>query len=274
MSRYFAFWIVLTTVGGVAGSLIAVVGFRHVDLAFENFVQLLTVPACQALLLTLATRTGRGPSPASLGVRAAAHPLVRPMLVMDAIVMLISWGGFSHHVLGISGEASLVPVWVGTKAIASAVFVLAAAITATGIETASPWRPGERVGLTLFAIALLAVGVEVFHPWMGGVPAMVMPTRPRIVQWIVVYGAAYATALGLTLAVSRMVRRRSLPAAAAIEAATGSAFVCALVVVSTYFLHPFLDRMPLALARTAMSLTMTFLLVSGILLASPASTDA
>jgi hypothetical protein len=270
VSRFFAIWLVLAGVLTVATVAVSLAVFRHVDLTFENVFQLVIVPVCQALVVTVATRSRRATPWYPALRQTLSHPLVVPVVALDAVLLGTGWSWPGHDLWGLAGAARLQTTWMGTKALAASIFLLVVArrgVTPGGRTDQPPaaatWR--QRTWLLAYAAGLGALGVNAFRPWLRVVTERLGPSQPRLFRWIISYGVAYVVATAATLITASVVRAPRPTAAAAFETATATAFVCAVILVLSGFTRPYPEDPWLAIVRTAASLTATLVLVAAIM---------
>lgn len=271
MKRFLGFWIVLASTLVVVTLLSSLLLFRHVDLTYEYFFQLVTVPACQALLVTWATKPRPAISIGQAAQYALAQPLARPLIVMDAVLLSVAWIAPTHHILGIDGGASLIPTWTGVKAIGTGVFLVPAArsITSTNSVHGRAFSAPDRVWLLAFAIGAFVLGLDAFRPWLGELPQLLFPRRPTVLQWLVVYGGLFALATIAALKVEATIERWSAITAVYFDAAIATAWACAWVMVLNGYLRRYPEEPWAALVRTGMSLTATFMFFGAMFSAPP-----
>lgn len=267
MKRFLRLWLVLCPALVIATVAISVAGFRHVDLTFDYFVQLTVVPVIQAAVLAGAGRgSGAVQMIGTIGA-IARHPLVVPVLAMDAALLSSGWILRTHPLWGLSGFASVHTTWIGTKAIGASAFLLYGARRAA---TSPQRRPARRIALVAgFAACVLALGVNAFWPWIERVPTLLLDGRPLLVRWLVAYGVLFTAWLAAALAAADALRASRPHAAWLLEAAVGAAFASAIVLVLSGYQRQYPAGVWLAAARTGASLSASFLLMGGIVAAVP-----
>jgi hypothetical protein len=206
-----AFWL---TRAGVSSLL-----FGRVDQSYQALVELLAVPALQAVALAWATRQG------FLAPRMAAARWALPWregwrllplrgaLAIDAGVLLLAW---------LVPDAAGLPDWVLAAKLLAAAALLLAALGRPG------WRGRDRLAFAATAAALLALAAETWRPWLAFLPTLLAPLAPgaaataraaETVRWFGAYGSALAAALLLVLEAAAALRRHSRAAALAFDQA-------------------------------------------------------
>jgi hypothetical protein len=234
-----AFWLTRT---GVSSLL-----FGRVDRGFPALVELLAIPALQAVALAWATQPGDqtfGMSAARLALpwRAAWRwRFLRAVLAIDAAGLALPWllPGAAEP-LGVpsapwasvpaasfaaaspwpspSASAAALPGWVFIAKLLGAALLLLAAAVRQG------WRGRDRLALGAAAVALLALAAEPWRPWVAAIPGLLTPLAGDAAAAgaptrVGAQGALVGVALLLGLEAAAALRRRSLAAAVAADQA-------------------------------------------------------
>lgn len=256
MSRLFALWLTLLASFWLTRTLVSALFFGSADRTWEGFFQLVAVPVVQALLVAWATRRPGRPAhllPARIALRRTD---LRAILLLDAAVLAagmllpdLSW-------FSLSQGRNLPSAWVALKAMAAG-WVL--------VQQAR--EPSERDPrwLQALAAALFSLGLAVFLDAVRPLPALLFPTQPRLLRWILVNGTLLAVGTALVLRVQRLLRRGRTAAALALDWTLGLALTAALISAVHVFRHPFLTEPWASLAASCNSLAVTAALLAGLL---------
>jgi hypothetical protein len=259
MSRLLAIWLTLLAGFWLTRALASALVFgTAADRGSESVLQLVAVPAVQALLVAWATRRP-GPFAHAVPVRAALRQAdLRAILLLDAAVLALGWVLGTFWEIGWFGLAqgrNLPSIWTALKAGSAGVVVFLGARDA---------RDAERRWLLGFAAALLALALMILFDTLRPLPELLFPAQPRLLRWLVVHGSLFAAGTGLVLRVQRIFRRGTA-AGLALDWALGLALLAALVAVPHLFQRPFLTEPWASLAATCNSLAVTALLLAALL---------
>jgi hypothetical protein len=257
-------WIVLFVTVAAVTVLMSVFVFRHIDLRYEMFAGLLIVPGVQALVLHLAARRPDAVAIREAAVSAWRHPLVRPVIVLDCLLLGLGWLAWRHPSLGLAGSISVQPAWMGTKAVAASAFFVPVLVRR------APWW--ERGVLGTFAAGLCGIGLAAFWPWLQALPEVLFPAATSRLtvglRLLLAYGGLFVTAVVLLLGTAPVLRRRWPPLALCCDAALALVLLVGVIVVVHFYLRPWVEEPWRSVAMTSGSLASTLLLVCGILAAS------
>ncbi|HET9229372.1 MAG TPA: hypothetical protein VFR31_22015 [Thermoanaerobaculia bacterium] len=259
MSRLLALWLTLLAAFWLTRAGASAVIFGNADRTYEGVIQLVTVPALQALLVAWATRRP-GPFAPAIPVRAALRqPDLRVILLLDAAVLVAGWvlgtlagiGWFS-----LSQGRNLPSVWIALKSGAAGVVLFR---NTRGSENEEArWLLG-------FAFALVALALAVLFDLLRPLPGMLLPGQPRVLRWVVIEALMLSAAVGLALRVQRIYRRRHGASTLALDWAVGLALLAVLIAALHLVQRPFLTEPWGSLAGTLNSLVATSLLVAVLL---------
>ena len=202
-----AYW--LTRAG--ASSLL----FGRVAQGYPALVELLAIPALQAVAIAWATRQPDW-SPLALAVPWRQGWRLTPLrgaLAVDAIVIAAAWltpAAYRPAWLAPSLDAGL-PAWLAALKLAAAAALLAAALCRPR------WSARDRLAVAAVATALLALAAEPWQGWLAALPGRLGMVTPPAMRWFGGYGALLAAALVLVLQAAAALRRHSGAAALAFE---------------------------------------------------------
>ncbi len=202
-----AYW--LTRAG--ASSLL----FGRVAQGYPALVELLAIPALQAMALAWATRQP-GWSPLALAAPWRQGWRLTPLrgaLAVDACVIAAAWlipAAYRPAWLAPSLNAGL-PAWLAALKLAAAAALLAAALCRPR------WSARDRLAVAAVAAALLALAAEPWQGWLAALPGRLVMVAPPGVRWFGGYGALLAAALVLVLQAAAALRRHSGAAALAFD---------------------------------------------------------
>jgi hypothetical protein len=262
MSRLLAIWLTLLAAFWLTRALASALLFGTADRGTAGVLQLVAVPAVQALLVVWATRRP-GPFAHALPVRAALGQAdLRAILLLDAAVLALGWVLGTFWEIGWFGLAqgrNLPSTWTALKAGAAGVVLFPATRGA---------RDEDRRWLIGFACALLALALMILFDVLRPLPELLFPGQPRLLRWLVVHGSLLAAGTGLVLRVQRIFRRsgrKTNAAGLALDWALGLALVAALVAVPHLVQRPYLTEPWASFAATCDSLAVTALLVAVLL---------
>jgi hypothetical protein len=228
IGRFLIVWLTLLIAFGV-GTLAVDLAIRTLDVTSVVVFTLLSVPALQAWAVMIVL--SRGVDSKAGWQSYVRHPLTRPVLLLDAVILSLGLLMPSHPLIGLAAVGLLQRRWVGTKLIAAALILATAAVRPRTPERAMP-------GVAL-AAALGALGVDTFTPWLFALSSRLpapLSLQPRSIIWLEVYGAAASLILILTVVLRgalgpTFIEARSLLASAAI-----AFFVATLALLMNGFL--------------------------------------
>jgi hypothetical protein len=217
MRRVVSLWLALLAAYWLMRAAASSLLFGRVDQGYPALVELLAIPALQAMALAWATR-----QPGSLQLALPWRegwrlwPL-RGALAVDAGVLAVAWLMPAAHRpawLAPSLGAGL-PGWLTALKLAGAAALLVAALCRRG------FMPRDRLAVAAVAAASLALAAEPWRGWLAGLPGLpAMPASPSL-RWFGAYGALTAAALLLVLQAASALRRHSQAAALAFDWALG-----------------------------------------------------
>jgi hypothetical protein len=258
-----AYWLMRTA----ASSLL----FGRVDQGFPALIELLAIPALQAMALAWATR-----QPGSLQLALPWRegwrlwPL-RGALAVDAGVLAVAWlmpATLRPSWLAPSLGAGL-PAWLTALKLAGAAALLVTALCRRG------FRPRERLAIAAAAAALLALAAEPWRDWLASLGDLPATAASPALRWFAAYGALTAAALLLVLQAASALRRLSHAAALAFDWALGLLLAAAGCAALGFVQQPAAAAAPWHhTAATLGSLSGTALLVGAALAAAGGVPDA
>jgi hypothetical protein len=247
MKRVVNLWLALLAAFWLARAGVSSLLFGRVDQGFPALVELLAIPALQAVALAWATQPGgqtfrMTAARLALPWRAAWRlRSLRAVLAVDAGVLALPWlvPGAAER-LGVPC-ASCSPVspafaagspWPSPSASAAAALpgwvflakLLAAALLLLAAAARQGWRARDRLALGAAAIALLALAAQPWRAWLAALPGLLTPlagggAAAGAPTRVGAQGALVGVALLLGLEAAAALRRRSLAAAVAADQA-------------------------------------------------------
>jgi hypothetical protein len=252
MKRLLTIWLALVAAFWLTRAASSALLFGRADLGFEATLQLVAIPALQAVVLGWATRR-RGAAGLGAPWRAAQREAwLRGVLAFDGAVLAAGWLGWFGGPDGRLGRVAwlalargpTVIAWAACGKLAAAAGLLAA-VLARGRR-----RMRERALLGLLAAFSLALGAPA---WLGGLDRLATAIALRGEwgsPWLAVYAPLAVVGTALALAAQDILRRCSLTAALALEWAIGLA-VAALLAAWTGALSGHLDELAAAMHGNA-----------------------
>ena len=253
MRRFLLLWMCLGACVAVVTVLVSVLVFHRVDLRYQAFLEVLLIPTFQAAIVAWLTAT-RGLGGILRVIRDTVdHPVVLVVLLANATLLVVGWAAPLEPHVGIAGAGRVHLGWAGLETLAAALIALATAGRGAG--------RGARVWLCLGAASLLVAGSSAFSPWVSGLETLAPVRLPTVLKWALVYGAVAGVVIALVLGLGGVLERWSRAAGFWVDAAVATAFLAALVVASSFFLHPYLLEPWASVVRTGASLAGTFVLV-------------
>jgi hypothetical protein len=280
MRRVVNLWLALLAAYWLMRAAASSLLLGRVDLGYPALVELLAIPALQALALAWATRQ-RGSLQLTLPWREGWRLVpLRGALAVDAGVLAVAWlmpAARRPSWLAPSLAAGL-PAWLTALKLAAAAALLVVALCRQG------WRMRDRVAVAAVAVALLALSAEPWRGWLAGLPGLpglsAMPALTALpemaatpsLRFFGVYGAATAAALLLVLQAASALRRHNQAAALAFEWALGLLLAAAGCAALGFVRQPAAAATPWGnTAATLGSLSGTALLVGAALAAARAA---
>jgi hypothetical protein len=255
-----AYW--LTRAG--ASSLL----FGRIDHDYPALLDLLAIPALQAVMLAWATR-----QPASVDLalpwrEAWRLRALRGALAVDVGILAASWlmpATSRPSWLEPSFRAGL-PAWLAGAKLAAAAALLVAALGRHG------FRGRDRLAVAALAAALLALAAEPWLGWLGGLPDRLSLVTAPSLRWYGAYGTLTAAAVLLALQAAEALRHYSQAAGLACDWALGLLLAAAACAALGFVRQPATavtaDAPWTPAAATLGSLSATALLVGAVLAAA------
>jgi hypothetical protein len=255
-----AYWL---TRAGVSSLL-----FERVDHGYPELLDLLAIPALQAVALAWATRQPGSVDLALPWREAWRLRALRGALAVDVSVIAAAWlmpAASRPSWLAPSFGAGLT-AWLAAVKLAVAATLLVAALGRHG------FRPRDRLAVAALAAALLALAAEPWLGWLAGLPDRLAMVTPQPLRWYGAYGALTAAAVLLALQASEALRRHSQAAALACDWALGLLLAAAGCAALGFVRQPVTAAAPWGgAAATLGSLSATALLVGATLAAAAGS---
>jgi len=267
MRRVVNLWLALLAAYWLMRAAASSLLFGHVDQGYPALVELLAIPALQAVAVAWATRQ-RGPLQLALPWREGWRlRSVRGVLVVDAGVLAVAWltpAAYRPSWLAPSLGAGL-PAWLTALKLACAAALLVVALSRQG------WRTRDRLAVAAVAAALLALSAEPWGGWLAGLPRLAAAAASPQLRWFGAYGAAAAASVLLVLQAAAALRRHSQAAALAFDWALGLLLLAAGCAALGFVRQPAAAGAPWAqTAATLGSLSGTALLVGAAVAAAGA----
>jgi len=264
MRRFLLVWLCLAIPLVVVTAMIAVAIFRHVDLRYVTFVQLLFIPVFQAMVVTWVRRQW-GVSHLSWAVRETfQHRVIAVFILLDAALIFLGLVMNRIPAVAFGGEASLQPWWAAAKALLAGVFLITAAWRISALWQQKKWILG-------LAAILLGLSAEPFLPWLGRLPEIgfVPDIGPRVIRWSIVYGGLLVIALVVLFKSQSVLRERSVLANFFLDLVVVFTFAIALIYPMNFYLRPFLSEPWDTIVQILVSLTATAVLAGSFLVSQP-----
>ncbi|MES1245667.1 MAG: hypothetical protein ABUT39_28940 [Acidobacteriota bacterium] len=209
MSRLLALWLTLLAAFWLTRAASSALLFGTAVRGPGEVLQLVAVPALQALLVAWATRRP-GPFLHGEPLRSALGQAdVRGILILDAAVLVVGWIFLGHPWLGLAQGRNLANAWIALKA-GTAGVVLAR-------SSRDRWVLALAAGLLVLAVLVLA--------------GLVGPAPDGLLRWLILHGLLLAAGTGLALEAQRRLRRSRPAAALALDWALGLALLAGMLAV-------------------------------------------
>ena len=264
MRRLLLVWLCLAVPLVVVTAVIAVAIFRHVDVRYVTFVQLLFIPVFQAGIVTWVRRQW-GLAHLGWAVREILrHRVIAVFILLDATFILV--GLVMHRIpaVAFAGEPGLQPRWAAAKALLAGVLLIVAAC-----RVSARWPP--KVWMLGLAAVLLGLSAEPFLPWLGRIPEIgfIRDIGPKVIRWSIVYGGLLVIALVALFKSQSILRERSALAGFFLDLAVAFTFAVALIYPMNFYLRPFLMEPWGTIVRVLVSLSATAVLAGSFLVSQP-----
>jgi hypothetical protein len=255
LAMFFGLWLLLALALIPASIGMAVGVFRNIDLTGGSLFSTVFIPPLQALVLVLPFDGQR--RWARVCADVVAHPLARPILWIDAVMLTAGLALLQNPEIGVARLAPMQRHWTGTKFIAAALFFVLHVRLARSDGDRWP-RPAALAGL---AAALAAVGLHAFTPWILTAADYVprpISDQPLPLLWLEMYSAIFAAVLVSVLTSAPALERSSPTAARLAEAATLLLFFATLAVLTNgaLSLQPVAPWAQMALLTASLSATL------------------
>jgi hypothetical protein len=235
MAWFLVVWACLTAALAAATAVISTAVFRHLDLGYSAYVQLLVVPTVQALVVGWVGRRWSLRALARAIADALRHRVVAALLVLDVAVLGIDiLGGWSAS--GVAGaRVGPVLLWSMLKAAVAGAVLLATLLRAGGGRQRQLW-------LLALAAAMLVVAAEPMTGWLRAAPDLLRGLLPTALRWLVAYSSLVALGLIVLVGSAVAVRDANPVAGFLFECTAAVLFAAVLVVGLNVALHPFLTE--------------------------------
>jgi len=262
--RFLLVWLCLAVPLVVVTAIIAVAIFRHVDVRYVTFVQLLFIPVFQALVATWVRRQW-GFAHLGWALREIVrHRVIAVFILLDAAFMV--WVLVMNRVpfVAFGGEGSLLLLWAAAKAASAGVLVVVAAY-----RMSARWR--QKAWIFGFAAVLLALAAEPVLAWLGRIPEIgfIHDIGPKVVRWSIVYGGLLVVALVVLFKSQSVLSERSALACFFLDLAAVFLFATALIYPMNFYLRPFLMEPWDTIVRILVSLGATAVFAGSFLASRP-----
>jgi len=259
MGRFLLVWMCLAIPLVVTTLTISTLGFRHLDVRYVTFVQLLVIPVFQAVVVTWVSGQWGLSRWVSAAREAMSHRWIALFVVLDVAFLSLGVAAHGYPIVGIAGEGGLHPKWAAVKALIAGAVLLGSAFRAEDSHKSRPWV----VGLAGMVLAVSSAG---FFPWLTHLPNLIPGRGHMIIKWLIVYGGLSTLGLFALCRVSAKACTHSPLAAFFFDLAGACLFAVALVCALNIFLRPFLVEPWLSIAWGFVSIGTTALLVGSSLL--------
>jgi hypothetical protein len=257
VKRFLGIFLLFFAVGFLAREAVSLGIFRHLDVRYVAFVELLCIPAFQAAVLVLLSRR-RGRPARTFASNLARRPALLAILAAEVLVVALGWLPPGRPILALGAPKS-------APAIAVAVAVTALAAAAALLAALPRLRRG-RAALVLLALSLAVWAADAFTGFLAHAPARLFPRMHVLVRLVTVLGGMLAVALALMLGAASVARARRSSSAFLFEAAAAFTFVSALIVVLSFYNHPWLDQPWLSIEKSGSYLALTSVLLGSVAL--------
>ncbi len=283
MRRLVSLWLTLLAAFWLTRAVASSLLFGRIDQGHGTLVELLAIPALQALALGWLTRQ---PGPLDLALPWRQAWQLRALsgaLVLDAVVVGAAWllpassWPFRLTLSPAGGHATLArllgpagPAGVETLVALGATIKLLAAAALLGIALGRPgWRTRDRLAVGALGVTLPFLATAPWSDWPAALPALVAPMLSPAPRWFAAYGTLLAAALLLALQASKALRRHARAAALACEWALALLLMAAALAALGFAREPAVAAAPWNRAAAVLaSFSATALLVGAALAAS------
>lgn len=216
MKRLLILWLTLFPAFWLARTAVSALLVQRIDSGYSAFLQLITIPVLQTLVVGWATR-GPGPLPLSgLWPEVRGYRIVLEILAVDVVVLVL--GAVFHHIsflsLSLTGGWSLLGIVAGLQA-------AAAGITVTRLAYREPWTRMEALRLGALAAGLVGFGVLLVRDWLHPVTDYLLLDVSPLKRWLLVDAPLLTLGIALVLWAQPLLDRRNPSAGAALDLAVG-----------------------------------------------------
>jgi hypothetical protein len=283
MRRLVSLWLTLLAAFWLTRAVASWLLFGRIDQDYGTLVELLAIPALQALALGWLTRQ---PGPLDLALPWRQAWQLRALsgaLVLDAVVVGAAWlvpasswpfplrfspSGNHGALAGLAAPVG--PTGLGALVALGATTKLLAAAALLGIALGRPgWRTRDRLAVGALGVTLPFLATAPWSGWPAALPALVAPLLSPAPRWFAAYGTLLAAALLLALQAATALRRHARAAALACEWALALLLMAAALAALGFARQPAAAAEPWNRAAAALaSLSATALLVGAALAAS------
>jgi hypothetical protein len=123
--------------------------------------------------------------------------------------------------------------------------------------------------LAALGVGLALAGLQAWMRQPGDLTAFLLPTWPRVIRWMIVYGALAAAAATLLIRTGRQLAAEEPHAAPLVNLAIAAAFGALVIVILNYFLRPFLIAPWSGVVWSCLSIAASAMLVATLMSVRP-----
>jgi hypothetical protein len=231
LATFFVLWVMLSVALFVTSVAIAVGVFGDLNLTEAALFSTMFIPASQALAIARPLR--RAPRWIQLWTESSGHPIVRPILWIDAVIMSAGLILLNDPYIGVARAAPLQRQWVGTKlAAAAALFAWAAR---SRFHTRVGGSRRDSFPLAALSLILAILALQAFTGWMLAAARMApapIANQPMLVVWLEAFGTLFVALLVAVLRSTAALEESAASGGRLMNAATLLMFVALMTLVT------------------------------------------
>lgn len=257
VKRFLLTWLCLFIPFVLATALTSVFLFKHIDLRYIRYFQLMAIPLLQSLVLFWVLTPGPARFPAHAIRQIFDHRAIAALLLLEIGLVLAGIAFPLHDYLGILASHSILLAW-------SALQLAIAGIIALALYRHESYRLADKLWIVVFSCMSLAIAVDTIFPWINNIPLIAQNSMLVFVQVKFTKIFIFIAALIVLLKIGHILQLRCKSAGLLL----GAAVMILFLIANIFFLdlyQPYPTPFAQTVIRSGISIACTCTL-AGILL--------